>query len=106
MSYALFHVASTRLIKIYDTIGGARRGMTVSNKNSGFSKGSTCWANGVELNWFNGTYAPYAITDIDNYDNVVVGKKIVINLMSGEEVEIPTNTPHCCDPSSETYWSM
>ena len=30
----------------------------------------------------------------------------VINLMSGRRVEIDVNTPLCCDPSSETYWSM
>lgn len=32
--------------------------------------------------------------------------KIVKNLMTGEDVEIAHDTPHCCDPSSETYWSM
>lgn len=32
--------------------------------------------------------------------------KTVVNLMSGEEVTIPLNTPNCCDVSSETYWSM
>ncbi len=32
--------------------------------------------------------------------------KIVTNLMSGKLVRIPVNTPNCCDPSSETYWSM
>jgi hypothetical protein len=30
----------------------------------------------------------------------------VVNLMSGKEVEIAYDTPLCCDPSSETYWSM
>jgi hypothetical protein len=29
----------------------------------------------------------------------------VTNLMSGKEVQIERDTPHCCDPSSETYWS-
>lgn len=32
--------------------------------------------------------------------------KIVKNLMTGSDVEIPYDTPHCCDPSSEAYWSM
>ena len=32
--------------------------------------------------------------------------KTVTNLMSGKEVQIDRDTPHCCDPSSETYWSM
>lgn len=32
--------------------------------------------------------------------------KIVTSLMSGKLCRIPVNTPLCCDPSSETYWSM
>ena len=32
--------------------------------------------------------------------------KIVTNIMTGKDIEIDYNTPHCCDPSSETYWSM
>lgn len=32
--------------------------------------------------------------------------KTVRNLMSGAAVEIPYDTPRCCDPSSELYWSM
>jgi hypothetical protein len=36
----------------------------------------------------------------------VPAMKTVINLMSGQEVEIPYHTPRSCDPSSELYWSM
>ena len=36
----------------------------------------------------------------------VPSMKTVKNLMSGKEVQIPHNTPRCCDPSSELYWSM
>ena len=32
--------------------------------------------------------------------------KTVKNLMTGVVIEIPADTPHCCDPSTETYWSM
>ena len=32
--------------------------------------------------------------------------KTVHNLMSGKEIQIPTDTPNCCNPASETYWSM
>ena len=32
--------------------------------------------------------------------------KTVKNLMSGKDIEIPHDTPRCCDPSSELYWSM
>lgn len=34
-------------------------------------------------------------------------RKITVkNLMTGQEVEILANTPHCCRVDSETYWSM
>lgn len=32
--------------------------------------------------------------------------KTVKNLMTGKDVEIDRDTPWCCDPSSETFWSM
>ena len=32
--------------------------------------------------------------------------KTVRNLMTGELVTIPHDTPRSCDPSSELYWSM
>ena len=32
--------------------------------------------------------------------------KTVKNLMNGKDVRIARDTPLCCDPSSETYWSM
>ena len=32
--------------------------------------------------------------------------KIVKNLMTGQDVEIASDTPWCCNPASETYWSM
>ena len=34
------------------------------------------------------------------------GFKWVQNLMSGVWVQIEENTPFCCDPSTETYWSL
>jgi hypothetical protein len=32
--------------------------------------------------------------------------KVVKNLMTGKDVEIAHDTPWCCNPASETYWSM
>jgi hypothetical protein len=32
--------------------------------------------------------------------------KTVKNLMSGKEVQIDRDTPWCCNPASESYWSM
>ena len=33
-------------------------------------------------------------------------KKTVKNLMTGKEIQIDADTPNCCNPASETYWSM
>ena len=32
--------------------------------------------------------------------------KTVKNLMTGEDIQIPHDTPYCCDPSTERFWSM
>ena len=32
--------------------------------------------------------------------------KIVKSLMTGKDIEILASTPLCCNPASETYWSM
>ena len=31
--------------------------------------------------------------------------KTVTNLMTGKDIVIAADTPRCCDPSSESYWS-
>ena len=43
---------------------------------------------------------------VEEYANVEVPMRKVKNLLSGGEVEIRADTPLCCDPSSDTYWSM
>ena len=47
----------------------------------------------------------YTIEVIDG-EETPVPMKTVTNLMSGLELEIPVDTPLCCDPSKETYWCM
>lgn len=32
--------------------------------------------------------------------------KTVTVLGTNTQIQIPVGTPHCCDPSTETYWSM
>lgn len=48
------------------------------------------------------------VTDIDTYNDIRANgpTKMVKNLMTGEMIEIPRNTPRSCDPSTELYWSM
>jgi hypothetical protein len=32
--------------------------------------------------------------------------KTVKNLMTGKDIQIAADTPWCCNPASESYWSM
>lgn len=44
----------------------------------------------------------YRCNDCDNEYTL----KRVKNLMSSKMIDIAVDTPFCCDPSTETYWSM
>jgi hypothetical protein len=44
-----------------------------------------------------------AIIDTKSYKPRMVTRK---NLMTGKTFEEDVNTPNCCSPASETFWSM
>lgn len=86
MAYIVYHRNSTQMIKSFALESAARRSKTCMNRNAGSDQ--------------------YAYTLDTIYEKEVVKTKRVKSLMTGQEVEIPSNTPWCCDPSSETYWTM
>ena len=51
-------------------------------------------------------YLGLEVYEIECVEAEPVPMKTVRNMISGRELEIPIDTPLCCDPSSETYWSM
>lgn len=86
MAYVVYHKASTQILKTFNQKSAAKRSATCMNRNAG------------------DVYYTYA--DRETYERRVVTRKTVKNLMTGQEVEIDSNTPWCCNPASETYWSM
>ena len=94
MSYVIFNIQTEKLFKkphhfsgaMYDTERGAKGMATRLNKKAG----SEDWM----------------VITTEDYNALPVKMKKVRNLMSGTEIEIAEDTPLCCDPSSETYWSM
>lgn len=56
------------------------------------------------------TFGPVCNTvgDLWNWqkENITEDMMVVKNLMSGQGALIPKDTPWCCNPASETYWSM
>lgn len=86
MSYVVYHKASTQIIKEFALESAAKRSATCMNRNAGDVR--------------------YTYADRETYERRVVYRKQVRNLMTGEMVEIDSNTPWCCNPASETYWSI
>jgi hypothetical protein len=88
MNYVVFHKQFPHQDRRYfKSASGARRSATCSNRNAGCEVYDT-----LEETLFLLKYP--------------VGKKVVKNLMTGQDIEIAEDTPYCCDPSSERYWSM
>ena len=48
----------------------------------------------------------WAIAETNLFHNKIEKQETRTNLMSGKKFTQPVNTPLCCDPSNETYWSM
>lgn len=86
MIYIVYHIKSTIGIKQFDKESSAKRCVTCSNRN----------AKTVE----------YAYATSQDYHTKVVHQIERVNLLSGQKYSEDSNTPNCCSPSSETYWSM
>lgn len=88
MYYIVFHKDFPHQDKRYfNSAGGAKRSATCSNRNAGRQ-----------------VYEVLAETLF--MIKYPVGMKTVKNLMTGQEIQIAEDTPYCCDPSTERYWSM
>lgn len=85
--YRIDHVVRLRN---FDTLAGARRSASCMNRNAG-----------VKM---------YAAASVAEYialrDKTRGATKKVRNLVTGEMIEIDSDTPRSCDPSSDLYWSM
>ena len=86
--FVVFHTEFPHQDKRYfKSASGAKRATTCANRNAG-----KLVYNWVEESWFLLKYP--------------VKMKTVKNLMTGKEVQIAEDTPWCCNPASESYWSM
>ena len=47
-----------------------------------------------------------AVAEVAFYTQYIAGTVTRTNLMTGKKYQESVNTPMCCSPSSETYWSM
>ena len=86
--YVTYGVESTQIYKYFDNESGAKRSATCHNKK--VRKGRE----------------KVAAIERSEYESKVVHDVEVVNLMSGKKIKIRSNTPNCCNPASETFWSM
>lgn len=61
---------------------------------------------GAALNYLRKLGKGYSVTTKQTFLKIPVPMKTVKNLMTGENIQIPVNTPRSCDPSSELFWTM
>ena len=47
-----------------------------------------------------------AVAEVSFYSKNIAGTVTRTNLLTGQTYQESVNTPMCCSPSSETYWSM
>ena len=48
----------------------------------------------------------YAVAELSYYEDNIEKTVERVNMMSGETYTESVNTPLCCSPASETYWSQ
>lgn len=96
MSWIIYHKDTTDLLcdkynrpNMYATPAAVIAGLTRAY-NSGKIKS--------RKDWF--------IAEYSDFKANIEKQETKINLMSGQPFTQSVNTPLCCDPSSETYWSM
>jgi hypothetical protein len=97
MQYVIFNKSTTQIVRImrnglwqnaeYQTEAAARAGFTRLCKQGKINRKN------------------FAILPYDEFWKIEK-TETRINLMSGKPFTQRVNTPLCCDPSSETYWSM
>jgi hypothetical protein len=93
MSYVVYHKETTLLLgghsKRYKSAAAAKGALTRAAKADPSLKPEE-----------------WAIAPAETFHTKIEKTKEVKNLIGGGIATIPVNTPHCCDPSTETYWSM
>lgn len=87
MAYVVYNLKSKRLHKVYSTERGAKIARAAANRKAG-----------IEV---------FDVMDEKLFNEKHNGLVTVKNLLSGKEVQInEQSVGTCCDPSTESYWSM
>ena len=100
-TYVIYNKATSAILKIgtnpgqYSGMGAARAALTRFNKKSGIWPIDPLYPEYV-----------YGIAEINHYYSTIERTVTRKNLISGIEYKESVNTPLCCSPASESYWSI
>lgn len=102
MSYVIADTETKMIVSEgFNTLGAAKCSLTALKKRE--AKRNAWREERGERPYVKSTnYKPMSL---EEYNTTLRTTKKVRNLLSGTEIEIDINTPACCDPSTETYWS-
>jgi hypothetical protein len=86
MSYVIYHKDTTRIYKnrYFKTEAAAKAARTRSKLDA----------------------EQYAISEANLFFDFIENTVVKVNAMTGQTYRERANTPDCCSPASETYWSM
>jgi hypothetical protein len=107
MSFVIYDETTSRLVmsgKTFKTARGANQSAVAYIKRR--LKNHFADGNAYDLRDARFAADNWSVVDFAWYNANARKTKLVTNLMSGKQIEIDINTPACCDPSTETYWSM
>ena len=98
MGYVIYNLQSTRIRgdRVYKTHAAAKAALTRINNT---------W-NRVYPAELDHPRFLFGIAELDHYYKNIERQVARINMITGKEYEESVNTPLCCSPASETYWSM
>lgn len=106
MSYVIYDTRTTKIVihpvtrtEMYPSMRAAKSARTKMINSGHLTDNTVAGLGGLISSWFN-------VAELGFYRSNVEQMKTVKNLMTDERIEISVNTPACCDPSTERYWSM
>jgi hypothetical protein len=86
MAFVVYNTNTKRMVRSFKTERGAKVSLAAYNRRG---------------------FANLAVMNAAEFDEQFNRWTTTINLLSGEEVRIrQQDVGTCCDPSTETYWSM
>lgn len=113
MAYVIYDKETTQLFQVptqhvrcyrdsWDSIGAAKAALTRQAQKTAKRTNRPVAEIRAELD------ARYAILDQSEFSSVEKTKTVysIMDTKQEHPIQIATNTPACCDPSTETYWSM